>query len=228
VTAGGRAIRPVTEVAQVVERVGESGVLAVFRADWPDGIVAACRVLAEEGMRAVEITMTTPGALAVVSELRASLGDESVVAAGTVLGAVACAAAIDAGAQLVVSPAFEPEVVALCGRHGVAVAAGALTPTEVAAAVTAGADLVKLFPARVATPAYLEDLLGPLPGLRAVPTGGLDEEAAAAYLGAGAFAVGVGSNLVHPDAVRSGDLDAVRTAARSFRAVVAVRERRAG
>jgi 2-dehydro-3-deoxyphosphogluconate aldolase / (4S)-4-hydroxy-2-oxoglutarate aldolase len=228
VTTGRRAIAKVAQAAQVVERVRDSGVVAVFRVDSPDGIVAACRVLADEGVRAVEVTMTTPGALAVVSELRATLGDELVVAAGTVLGVVACAEAVDAGAQLVVSPALEPEVVALCGRHGVAVAAGALTPTEVVAAMTAGADLVKLFPARVATPAYLADLLGPLPGLRAVPTGGLDEEAAKAYFEAGAFAVGVGSRLVAPDAVRSGDLDAVRATARRFRAVVDARERRAG
>jgi 2-dehydro-3-deoxyphosphogluconate aldolase/(4S)-4-hydroxy-2-oxoglutarate aldolase len=228
VTTDGPATGHVAQVARVVERVGESGVVAVFRVDSPDGIVGACRVLADEGVRAVEVTMTTPGALTVVSDLRASLGDELVVAAGTVLGVVACAEAIDAGAQLVVSPALEPEVVALCARHGVAVASGALTPTEVVAAMTAGADLVKLFPARVATPAYLADLLGPMPGLRAMPTGGLDEQAAGAYLAAGAFAVGVGSALVTPYALRSGDLDSVRARARRFRAVVHARGRRAG
>jgi 2-dehydro-3-deoxyphosphogluconate aldolase/(4S)-4-hydroxy-2-oxoglutarate aldolase len=149
------------------------------------------------------------------------LGDDLVVGAGTVLDAAACRQVVDAGAAFVVLPGFDGDVVAECRRLRVVSMPGALTPTEVMTAVRAGADVVKLFPARVATPAYVADLLGPLPGTRLLPTGGIDATSAAEYVRRGAFAVGVGGRLVDPRAVAERDTAAIGAAAREVLSAVA-------
>jgi 2-dehydro-3-deoxyphosphogluconate aldolase/(4S)-4-hydroxy-2-oxoglutarate aldolase len=202
-------------------RLQASGIVAIVRVPSPDGVMDACRALCRGGVRAVEITLTVPRALDLVGELVAEVGDDLLVGAGTVLDLAACRRSVDAGAQFVVSPAFDASVVEHCQRHGVLAVPGALTPTEVVRAWQHGADLVKLFPARVATPDYLRDLLGPLPAARFVPTGGIDEAGASAYLAAGAAAVGIGSRLMEPSAVAAGDVGAITAAARRFARVVA-------
>lgn len=181
----------------------------------------ACRALCRGGVRAVEITLTIPRALDPVGELVSAFGDDLLVGAGTVLDIGACRRSVDAGAQFVVSPAFDAGVVDQCRRHGVLAVPGALTPTEVVRALQHGADLVKLFPARVATPDYVRDLLGPLPAARLLPTGGIDEAGAAAYLAAGAAVVGIGSRLMAPAAISAGDVDAIAAAASRFARVAA-------
>jgi 2-dehydro-3-deoxyphosphogluconate aldolase/(4S)-4-hydroxy-2-oxoglutarate aldolase len=202
-------------------RLQASGILAIVRVPSPYGVMDACRALCRGGISAVEITLTVPRALDLIGELVAEVGDDLLVGAGTVLDLAACRLSVDAGAQFIISPAFDASVVDHCQRHGVLAVPGALTPTEVVQTWQHGADLVKLFPARVATPDYVRDLLGPLPAARFLPTGGIDEVGAAAYFAAGAAAVGIGSRLMEPAAVTSGDVGAIAAAARRFARVVA-------
>jgi len=202
-------------------RLQASGIVAIVRVPSPFGVMDACRALCRGGVRAVEITLTVPRALDLIGELVGAFGDDLLVGAGTVLDVGACRRSVDGGAQFIVSPAFNAGVVDHCQRHGVLAVPGALTPTEVVRAWQHGADLVKLFPARVATPGYVRDLLGPLPAARLLPTGGIDEAGASAYLAAGAAAVGIGSRLMAPAAIAAGDVDAIAAAADRFARVVA-------
>lgn len=202
----------------VIEELGRAGLVAIFRWDSTDGMRDACLALAAGGAPAVEITLTTPGALDLISVLAQDLG--LLVGAGTVLDAATCRAAVEAGARFVVSPGLNPEVVALCAEGGVVSVAGCLTATEVMTANRLGADIVKLFPGRIATPDYLRDLLEPLRGTRMLPTGRVDLQRAAEYIRAGAFAVGAGTHLVDPDAVRARDWTAITQRASTFRAVI--------
>jgi 2-dehydro-3-deoxyphosphogluconate aldolase / (4S)-4-hydroxy-2-oxoglutarate aldolase len=205
----------------VLERLQESGIVAIVRVPSPHGVRAACRAVCTGGICAVEITLTVPGALNVVADLVSEFGDDLVVGAGTVLDVEACRRSLDAGAQFVVSPAFDSGVVDHCRKHSVLPVPGALTPTEVASARQGGADLVKLFPARIATPNYMRDLLGPFPAMRLMPTGGIDEAGASAYLAAGAAVVGIGSRLMEPAAVAAGDVETIAAAADRFARVAA-------
>ena len=202
--------------APVLDRLQAAGVVAVVRAPSPDGVVAACRALCRGGVRAAEITLTVPGAFGLITELVAEFADDLLVGAGTVLDTDACRRSVDAGAQFVVSPVFDTAVVDHCRGTGVLAVPGALTPTEVLAAWQHGAGLVKLFPARIATPEYVRDLLGPLPEVRLFPTGGIDEAGAAAYFEAGTTAVGIGSRLMSPAAIAAGDTTAIAAAAGRF------------
>ena len=216
--AGPAAADPPGPVLSALEA---AGVVAVVRVPAPDGVVAACRALCRHGVRAVEITLTVPDALALVTGLVAEFGDDLLVGAGTVLDAGACRRSVEAGAQFVVSPVFDAAVVDECRGTGALAVPGALTPTEVVTARRHGAGLVKLFPARVATPEYVRDLLGPLPGTRLFPTGGIDEAGAAAYFAAGATMGGIGSRLMNPAAIATGDTDAIAAAAARFAQVAA-------
>jgi 2-dehydro-3-deoxyphosphogluconate aldolase / (4S)-4-hydroxy-2-oxoglutarate aldolase len=204
-----------------LERLLASGIVAIVRVPSPQGVRAACHVLCTAGISAVEITLTVPGALRLVGELVSEFGDDLMVGAGTVLDVEACRRSLDAGAQFVVSPAFDAGVVDHCRKHSALPVPGALTPTEVARARQGGADLVKLFPARIATPSYVRDLLGPFPAMRLMPTGGIDEAGASEYLAAGAAVVGIGSRLMEPEAVATGDVETIAAAADRFARVAA-------
>ena len=175
------------------------GIIRMKRYHHPVEIAEA---LVRGGLTILEYTMSGEGALDCVARVRAELGVRVCVGAGTVLDAAAAEAAIAAGAQFIVTPAVVPDVIEVCNRRGVPVVCGALTPTEMLAAVRAGADLVKLFPARLGGPAYVRDLLGPFPELQLVATGGVSAENARSFLDAGAVAVAVGGNLVSERAVR--------------------------
>jgi 2-dehydro-3-deoxyphosphogluconate aldolase / (4S)-4-hydroxy-2-oxoglutarate aldolase len=205
----------------VRDRLEAAKIVAVVRVPSPDGVVAACRALCRHGVGAVEITLTVPGALELIAELVAEFAGDLLVGAGTVLDVEAARRSVDAGAQFVVSPVFDAAVVDQCRGAGVLAVPAALTPTEVLTAWQHGARLVKLFPARVATPAYVRDLLGPLPDVRLFPTGGIDEAGAAAYFEAGVAVVGIGSALMAPAAITSGDTDAIAAAAARFARVAA-------
>lgn len=183
--------------------------------------VAIAEALARGGLTILEYTMSSDGALECVAQVRSALRDKVYVGAGTVLDAAAAEAAIAAGAQFLVTPAVVPEVVAVGNRRGVPVICGALTPTEALAAVRAGADLVKIFPARLGGPAYVRDLLGPFPNLKIVATGGVGPENARAFLEAGAVAVAMGGNLVDERVVNDRRWAAIETNARTCVAAVA-------
>ena len=177
--------------------------------------VEIAEALARGGLTILEYTMSGEGALDCVTAVRAALGDRVCVGAGTVLDAAAAEAAIAAGARFLVTPAVVPEVIEVGRRRDVPVVCGALTPTEVLAAGRVGADLVKLFPARLGGPGYVRDLLGPFPQLQLVATGGVSAENARTFLDAGAVAVAVGGNLVSEQAVHEGRWAAIEANARA-------------
>lgn len=199
--------------------IGAGRVVAILRGDFRDSGEAVAETLVEGGVRALEVTLTSPGALEVLGRLARSVGERAAVGAGTVMTPDDCARARDAGAAFVISPHTSLEVVAAAHRLGMAALPGAFTPTEIARALDAGADAVKIFPAEWLGDAGVAPLLGPFPSLRAVPTGGVNVARARALLGQGAWAVGVGSPLVG----RGGPLDrpALLERARAFAAATA-------
>ena len=201
-------------------RILAGGVVAVVRGEDAGPMVEVARSLAEGGVRAVEITLTVPDALAAIRAVRTALGGAVVVGAGTVLDPETARAALLAGAEFVVSPCLNLDVIRLCKRYGAVVMPGALTPTEVLAAWEAGADVVKVFPADLGGPGYLRALRGPLPQVRLMPTGGVDLGTGPAFLAAGACCLGVGSALVDPKLVAANDFGAIRDRAEAFAAIV--------
>ncbi|MCW3816404.1 bifunctional 4-hydroxy-2-oxoglutarate aldolase/2-dehydro-3-deoxy-phosphogluconate aldolase [Micromonospora sp. DR5-3] len=194
----------------------QDGLLAIVRGTDPDACVASVRVLAEAGIRLVEVSLTSTDALDIIARLAGS-GLPLTLGAGTVLTEQDARRARDAGATFAVTPGAGPGV-AEAARLGMPVLAGCLTPSEVIVADQAG-HIVKLFPASVFGPAYLRALRDPLPHTDVVPVGGVDLDAARQYLAAGAAAVGVGSPLLG-DAPRGGDLAALADRAARFRTAV--------
>jgi 2-dehydro-3-deoxyphosphogluconate aldolase/(4S)-4-hydroxy-2-oxoglutarate aldolase len=203
-----------------LRRVLDSAVVAILRS--PDGgqLVEVCRALADGGVTTVEITMTVPDALDVVRQVRRALGDRLLLGAGTILDPETARAALLAGAEFLVAPTVNLDVIRLCRRYDKLVMPGAFTPTEILAAWEAGADVVKVFPAEVLGPAYFKAVRGPLPQVRMMPTGGVDLTTAAAFLEAGACCLGVGSQLVEPRAVAARDFDRVRSLAAQYAGLV--------
>jgi 2-dehydro-3-deoxyphosphogluconate aldolase/(4S)-4-hydroxy-2-oxoglutarate aldolase len=196
-----------------------SGVVAVLRAADARRFAAVTDVLVEEGVTAIEVTLTSAGAVDALAALTRDLPAHVTVGAGTVLDADAARACVDAGARFLVAPVLVPEVSAVGAGAGVPTYPGALTPTEVFAAHRGGAPVVKLFPGSAVGPRYVTDLRGPLPDVRLMPTGGIGLDDIGAWLAAGAVAVGLGGPLLG-DAADGGDLAALRDRAR--RAVAAV------
>jgi 2-dehydro-3-deoxyphosphogluconate aldolase/(4S)-4-hydroxy-2-oxoglutarate aldolase len=199
----------VAEADRTTEAIVGSGVVAVLRAASADGFAAVADVLVESGITAIEVTLTSRGAVGALAGLRRQLPPEAVVGAGTVLTADEAKAAVDAGAAFLVSPVLDLGI----GSFGVPFYPGGLTPTEIFQAARSGAPLVKLFPAAAVGPRYVKDLHGPLPDVRIMPTGGIGIGDVAAWLTAGASAVGLGGPLIG-DAASGGSLTALADRAR--------------
>ncbi|MFI8946034.1 bifunctional 4-hydroxy-2-oxoglutarate aldolase/2-dehydro-3-deoxy-phosphogluconate aldolase [Streptomyces sp. NPDC053750] len=193
--------------------------VAIVRGSDPAAALRSVLALAQEGVRLIEISLTTPGAETVIAQAGKEAGPDAVIGAGTVVTRQDALRARDAGARWMVTPALD-EGFEHAVTLGVPVLAGALTPTEAVAAMRSGAGAVKLFPASLGGPGYLRALRDPLPDIPFVPVGGVDAEAARAYFAAGAVAVGVGSPLLG-DAPHGGDLTRLRARAREFLAVCA-------
>jgi 2-dehydro-3-deoxyphosphogluconate aldolase/(4S)-4-hydroxy-2-oxoglutarate aldolase len=173
------------------------------------------------GVSVLEVTMTVPGAIAVIEQLTKAFGGEALIGAGTVLDPETADRCIQAGAQFIVSPALNEETIAFCQRQDVAIFPGALTPTEVVRAWNAGADAVKVFPAgAVGGASYLKALKAPLPQIELVPTGGVSLKTAADFIKAGAMALGVGADLVDITALRDGHDEVITERARQFLGIV--------
>lgn len=207
-------------VSERLALIQESGVIAVLRARDAEGLVAAAGALLEGGVRAIEVTMTTAGALEVVAAARRRYGDELLFGAGSVLDGETARAAMLVGAQFIVAPTLKRETILMGQRYGVPVIPGCYTPTECLAALEYGAQMLKLFPASSGGPAYVKALLAPLPQLQIVPVGGVGLENTADYIRAGAVAIGVGSELVSQQLLDAGNLDALRERAAAFIAEV--------
>jgi 2-dehydro-3-deoxyphosphogluconate aldolase / (4S)-4-hydroxy-2-oxoglutarate aldolase len=206
----------------VRERILQVGIVPVVRASSSKEARTAAEAVSKGGIPIVEITMTVPGAVEVIRELAKSFSpDELLVGAGTVLNPEQAQRCLDAGAQFLVSPGFNAKTVALAAAEKRLIMAGALTPTEVIAAWEAGSDFVKVFPAgNVGGPKYIKALKGPLPDVPLIPTGGVNLQTAAEFLEAGAAALGIGGELVHPGHLKSGNTEAIVDAARTFVAIV--------
>lgn len=196
--------------AERLALIQESGVIAVMRAHDSEGLLAAAEALLEAGVRALEVTMTTGGALALVEAARRRFGDQILFGVGSVLDAETARAAILAGAEFVVAPTLKRETIAVGNRYGIPVVPGCYTATECLTAWEQGASLLKLFPAMVGGPAYLKALLAPLPQLEIVPVGGVEQENTADFIRAGATAVGVGSYLINQQLIDAGDVETIR------------------
>jgi 2-dehydro-3-deoxyphosphogluconate aldolase/(4S)-4-hydroxy-2-oxoglutarate aldolase len=203
-----------------LQRVLDCGIVAVVRSADSQQLVEVVRALVDGGVNVAEITMTVPNALEVLAQVRRALGDRVLLGAGTVLDPETARAVLLAGAEYIVSPTVNLDVIRLCQRYDKLVMPGAFTPTEILAAWEAGADIVKVFPAEVVGPAYFKALRGPLPQIRLMPTGGVDLKTAAEFLKAGACCLGIGSQLVEPAAVANRDFDRLRELASQYTAIV--------
>jgi len=202
--------------SEKLQLIRETGVIAIMRAQSSDQLIAAADAIKAGGVRVIEVTMTTPGALAVTEEATRRYGQEVLFGAGTVLDAETARAAILAGAGFVVAPTLDLNTVALCNRYGVPVIPGCYTPTEMIAAWQAGADMIKLFPASVGGPDLVKAIRAPLPQLEIVPVGGVDLNTAAEFIRKGAAALGVGSSLVNQKLLDAGAWDELERRASAF------------
>lgn len=195
-----------SDFTQVIDR----GAVAIIRAQSGELLVDVSKAIYAGGLDVIEVTFTVPGVLDILAQVKRELGDKILLGAGTVLDSETARAAILAGAEFIVTPTVNTDVIELCNRYDKLIMTGAFTPTEVLTAWEAGADIIKVFPAFVGGPAYLKALHGPLPQIPLMPTGGVDLETLPAYLKAGACAVGLGSSLVTKQMVESGDLDGIQ------------------
>ena len=203
-----------------LRRIEECGVVAVVRLQDAGPLLQVAEALQAGGISAIEFTMTTPGALAVIEQVTSRYPDKVVWGAGTVLDPETCRAAILAGARFIVAPTLNPRVIEVCRRYSVAAVPGAFTPTEILTAWECGADVVKVFPATALGPTYFKDVLAPLPQVKLLPTGGVSLENCGDFIKAGAVAVAVGSNLVKPADVAAGRFEAIAERAAQFAAAV--------
>ncbi|MDQ3488663.1 MAG: bifunctional 4-hydroxy-2-oxoglutarate aldolase/2-dehydro-3-deoxy-phosphogluconate aldolase [Acidobacteriota bacterium] len=191
----------------IVAAIEQAGVVAVIRLKDPDKLRAIVDAIGRGGIRAIEVTMTVPGAVELIRALAPTLPSGFILGAGTVLDPDTARQVIDAGAQFVVSPVFRRGVIDACHQRGVPAMPGCYTPTEILDAWDAGADVVKVFPATSLGPGFFKDVRGPLPHVKLMPTGGVSLDNAGEWIRAGAVAVGVGTALLDPKAIASGDYD---------------------
>jgi len=199
-----------------LDLIRKTGVVAIMRATSSEQLIAAADAIQIGGVRAIEVTMTTPGALSVIEQATAKYGDEVLFGAGSVLDAETARATILAGAGFIVAPTLDLGTIALCNRYGIPVMPGCYTPSELLTAWQAGADMVKLFPASVGGPALIKAIRGPLPQLEIVPVGGVNLDTAADFIRNGSAALGVGSSLVNQKLLDAGDMDELTRRAKAF------------
>ena len=206
--------------------IREVGLVPIVRTPSPDDALRAAEALVEGGISIAEITMTVPNALHVMERVVERFGDKVLLGAGTILDPESCRAALLAGAEFIVTPSLNPQVIEVARRYSKACFPGALTPTEVLSAWQAGADMVKIFPCGpVGGPSYIKALKGPFPQIDFVPTGGVNLETTPEFIKAGSAAVAVGGELVNVQVLKEGKLEVVAENARKF--IEAVRSARA-
>jgi len=204
----------------IVQKIEESGIVAVIRLNGSDHLDKIIEALAKGGVRALEITMTTPNAVEIIGNISKTLSDEFLIGAGTVLDSEIAEVVINAGAQFVVSPVFKPAIIETVHKFDKAVLPGAFSATEILAAWEAGADIVKVFPATVVGPGYFKDIHGPLPQIKLTPTGGVTVDNAEEFIRCGAVCLGVGSALLDKKMIQKQDWQGLTERARQFKAAV--------
>ncbi len=199
-----------------LNRVLQSGIVAILRVPTSEQLTNVARALFEGGIDVIEVTFTVPDALEILAAVKKDLGNRVLLGMGTVLDPESARAALLAGAEFIVSPSLNLDVIRLCHRYDKVVMPGAFTPTEILAAWEAGADVVKVFPSDCVGPGYLKALRGPFPQIRLMPTGGVNLETLAAFIKAGACALGVGGSLVETQAIRDGNFARLRDLAAQY------------
>jgi len=217
-------------IDEVIRRIGEIGIVPVVRAATVEDATRAVEAICAGGIPILEITMTIPNAISVISHVVREHGRTALIGAGTVTTSEQAEQCIRAGAEFLVSPGLSTHVLAVAHASEKLAIPGALTPTELMHAQDQGARLIKIFPCgNVGGPKYLQSLRGPFPNAALIPTGGVNVSNAANYIAAGAFALGVGGDLVNVAALREGNLSKITQAARELvQAVRAAREVQAG
>ena len=185
----------------ILKKIVDLGVVAVIRADDPTKLQRIIEALREGGVSALEITMTVPGALGIIEQTAATMGDEVLLGVGSVLDPETARLAILSGARYVVSPMFKPSIIEMAHRYNVPAMPGCFTPTEILEAHEAGADMVKVFPANILGMKFFKAVKAPMPHLQLMPTGGVSLTNAGEWLASGAAAVGVGSALLDKKAI---------------------------
>ncbi len=207
-----------------MHRIEECGIVGIIRANNSNELIEAAEAIQTGGINVIEITMTIPDALRVITEVSTRFGNTVLIGVGSVLDSETARTAMLAGAEFVVSPVTKPEVIEICNRYGKVVIPGAFTPTEILTAWELGADYVKVFPSTVMGPSYIKDIKAPLPQIPLIPTGGINPENAAEYMSAGAAALGVGSFLVSRSLIEARDFNELTVRAKKLAIAVNSRQ----
>ena len=210
----------VKNTTDILQKLGEYRLVSVVRGVKEDKALQTAEALYRGGIRAIEITMNTSGALRMLENIKETYGDKMLVGAGTVLDPENAVNAIQAGADFVLSPTLSARVIEVCSRYSRLAVPGVLTPTEILTAWEAGAQLVKVFPARVFGPKYIQDIKRPLPQVEIMPVGGVSLKNAADFIKNGAYALGIGSALVNPEWTGRGEFEKITQAAATFVKIV--------
>lgn len=203
-------------VAKLLGKIGEYKLVSIIRGVEEKDVCNVVKALYEGGIRAVEITMNTSGALRMIEIVKDKFGDKMLIGAGTVLDTESARNSIQAGADFILSPTLSLSVIELCNRYSKLAVPGVLTPTEILTAWEAGAQLVKVFPARAFGPKYIKDIKGPLPQVEMMAVGGVSLENAEDFIKNGAFALGIGSCLVNTVWAKEGQFDRITETAKDF------------
>jgi len=201
----------------ILDTILETGVVAIMRAKSADQLLEAAEAVLAGGVKAIEVTMTTPGALDVIRQAINKFGGTVLFGVGSVLDSETARSAMLAGAQFVVCPTLNIRTIEICNRYSVPVMPGAYTPTELLTAWEAGASIVKVFPASAGGPAYIKAVKAPLPHIRLAAVGGVDLNNAADFIRAGVDIVGVGGELVSQKLLDAKDFASITESARHFR-----------
>jgi 2-dehydro-3-deoxyphosphogluconate aldolase/(4S)-4-hydroxy-2-oxoglutarate aldolase len=207
-------------MSDLLKKIEDIGIVAVIRLPDANDIIEVCQAVKAGGVTALEITMTTPGALEAIKELSANKDPDVLIGVGTVLDVATAEQAIAAGSEFVVSPIFSQQVVQATKAAGIISMPGAYSPTEVYAASQAGADVVKIFPASVGGPGFFKGIKAVFPNINVMPTGGVSLETIPGFVKAGAWALGTGSNLTPSEAIKNKDWKQITDIAASFVAAV--------
>jgi 2-dehydro-3-deoxyphosphogluconate aldolase/(4S)-4-hydroxy-2-oxoglutarate aldolase len=202
--------------AQQLAHVLDRGIVAILRAKSGELLADVAEALYETGIDVIEVTFTVPGILDILNQVQKRLGNKILLGAGSVLDTETARLAMLAGAEYIVSPTVNVDVITMCQRYGKLVMPGAFTPTEILTAWEAGADIVKVFPADVGGPGYLKAIHGPLPQIRLMPTGGVNLETLESFVKAGACAVGLGTALVEKEALETKNLKRIKDLAGQY------------
>ena len=199
-----------------INLIRDLGLIAIMRVKSSEQLIAAADAIKQGGARVIEVTMTTPDAIDVIKGAKAKFSEEVLFGAGSVLDPETARLAILAGADFIVAPTLNFDVITLCHRYGTPIVPGCYSATEILTAWEAGADMIKLFPASVGGPNLVKALLAPLPQVEIIPVGGVNLETAAEFIRKGAAALGVGSSLIDPIILETGDLSELTRRAALF------------